>query len=82
MKKYKLTLWVIGLGYLIGVFITFIITFMSAYFNETKTVRVYVNRFNEADFEFVFLIIGIVICFYLFRDMFLWIKKRRDERIA
>lgn len=43
-----------GIGALIGGYLVFLITFLTAYFNRSKTVCIDINHFKEANLELWF----------------------------
>lgn len=45
----------ITLGTLVGVTICLYVTFMVAYFHPTKSVTIYIDKFGEANIEFIML---------------------------
>jgi len=60
-------------------FITFH-TFLTAYFGETKSVIIYVNRYGEANIEFVMMLILIpLVCYCTIKQLILL---RREFNVA
>ena len=68
-------------GYLIGIGSLFIITYRTllAFFSESKSVTVYVNRYGEQNADIAFLIVIWIICLIGLAYLYTTIK---EERIA
>jgi len=54
----------LALAVLIGVVFNSAITFFLAFFSESKAVTIYVNKFHEANIEFVFFSLAVIGCIY------------------
>ena len=78
-KIHRELLWqlceVLGMSVLAGAFIVMVITFSVAYFHPTRQTLVDINSMGEANAEFVFLILCLVIiCLTFFRRFKAWGK--------
>ena len=62
MLKYAIMLYVLFLMF--GFTILIFQTFFTAYFSEEKACIVYIDKFGEADFEFIFLTLLFPIILY------------------
>lgn len=50
---------IIGLTMLIVSYIVILETFMTAFFNPTKSVTIFINNYNEATVEFILFILTL-----------------------
>lgn len=57
----KIFVILMGVGSLLTTFILFSWTFLTAYFNPSKQVLVDINKYGEANVEFIFLSFMIII---------------------
>lgn len=59
--KHKIWIKVGGLTFMLAILFLMTLTFYTAYFNPSKTVLVEINRYGEANVEFILIIIGIIL---------------------
>lgn len=67
MKKIKIIYLAYGLVNLVALSMTTLIMFFSAFLNESKSMKIYINRYGEAIPELYALIVGIPFMLY-----FIW----------
>jgi len=66
-------------GYLVGIGSLFILTYRTllAFFSESKSVTIYVNRFGEQYADIAILIFIWIVCLLGFRYLYLLIKEEK-----
>ena len=79
MNKIKLFIILFALCYLTGANVGFLDCFYSAYFSDLK-ITVFVDKYNEANFEFVLFTIGTILSLYAFKLIFDLVKEDWNER--
>ncbi|MCX6815730.1 MAG: hypothetical protein NT120_02675 [Candidatus Aenigmarchaeota archaeon] len=66
--NYKKAMTMFSLSAAIAAYVVFAMTFVSAYFDPTRTVVVNINSFGEANLEFLLIALGSpVVLYWLFR---------------
>lgn len=70
----------LGLVFMLAGFLTFAFIFLTAFFSEDKMVMVYINYYNEANVEFVLLIIGLFLGIYSTYEILKEIELTKNKR--
>jgi len=64
-----------GLSVLVACFLTYLMVFFLAYLTPEKAIKIYVNRYNEANFELIWALVSIPFVFLVVWEIMKYIKK-------
>lgn len=78
-KKTKAIMVLIGLIFITAYIISFYYIFLMAYFNPLKQATVLINHFNEANIEFILMLLSFPFMAYTITNQFLIQRRAYHE---